>query len=338
MRYESPVVDDRLLWDLHLSVHWLNSVLVADEVQLFAALAAQPDDAAGLAARLQLSQRGLEALLPMLASLGLLARQGSHYVITATARQFLLPDSPCYWGPVLHVSRIAPFNHQRIREYLKPDAGSSSLDAPSDSWESGQIDPHTARMMTTYMHSHSLAPAMGVARLGDFTGVSHLLDVGGGSGAFSIAIAQTHPALRCTVMDLGPICDIVKENARAAGAARVDTVTVDMFRETWPRGHDAVFLSNVLHDWSPQTCAQLLAKAAGSLPPGGRLYLHEALLSEALDGPRTVAAFNVHMLIGTRGQQFTFSQLRQLLTAAGFGDVQAQPTHAYYSLLRATKQ
>jgi len=248
-----------------------------------------------------------------------------------------MPDSPYYWGPVLAVNRIAPFNYQRLRAFVRPDAEKEALDGPGGDWEAGKIDAATARMITTYMHSHSLAAAMGVARLGNFDGVKWLLDVGGGSGVFSIALSQRHAQLRCTVLDLPAICELVHDYARTAGATRVDTVSVDMFREAWPRGHDAVFLSNVLHDWSPGTCAELLAKAAASLPSGGRVYLHEMLLSEARDGPRTAAAFSVHMLIGTRGQQFTFSQLQELLQGAGFHDVQVQSTHAYYSLLRATR-
>jgi hypothetical protein len=338
MAYESPVVDDRLIWDLHVSMHWLNSVLVADEIKLFEALDTRPDDAAGLAATLGASERGLLALLPMLASLGLLAAHGGRYSLTAPARQFLLPDSPYYWGPVLAVNRIAPFNYQRLRAYVRPDAEKDVLDGPGGDWEAGKIDATTARMITTYMHSHSLAAATGVARLGDFDGVKWILDVGGGSGVFSIALTQRHPDLRCTVLDLPAICELVQEYARVAGATRVDTVAIDMFREPWPQGHDAVFLSNVLHDWSPETCADLLAKAAASLPRGGRIYLHEMLLSESRDGPRTAAALSVHMLIGTRGQQFTFSQLDTLLREAGFRDVQVQSTHSCNSLLHATRQ
>jgi hypothetical protein len=42
------------------------------------------------------------------------------------------------------------------------------------------------------MHSHSLPAAIGVARNGDFQGVRRLLDVAGGSGCFSIALALRH--------------------------------------------------------------------------------------------------------------------------------------------------
>ena len=339
MAYESPCSDDRILWDLHLSAFWLPSVLVADELGVFVQLAEEPQDAAMLARRLGASEHGLDAILPLLASLGFLTRHGGRFQLTAAARDFLLPESPYYWGPVLEGFRSRRFTYERLREKLRPPAATPALlDGPGGSWESGQLDEATARGVARYMHSHSLSAAQGVARLGDFSGVRWLLDVGGGSGCFSIALAQRHPGLRCTVMELGAMCALVPEYAREAGVDRVDTVTIDMFRETWPRGHDAVFLSNVLHDWSRETCADLLARCAASLPAGGRIYLHEMLLSENLDGPRTAAAFSVQMLAGTRGQQFTFGQLAALLKNAGFTDVCVESTHAYYSLLRATKR
>jgi hypothetical protein len=338
MSYESPTIDDRLLWDLHLSSCWMPSLLVADEIGLFPAVQAEPQDAARLATSLAVSERGLLALLPMLASLGFLAHHGGRYSTTAAASQFLLPDSPWYWGPVLQSFRSNRFTYDRMLACVRPPPGADKLNGPGDSWESGQLDDATARNVARYMHSHSLAAAMGVARLGDFSGVNWLLDVGGGSGIFAIALAARYAALRCTVMELPAMCALVDEYARAAGVTRVDTTSVDMFRQAWPRGHDALFLSNILHDWNPATCAELLAKAAASLPVGGRIYLHEMLLSENADGPRTAAAFSVLMLMATRGQQFTFSQLERLLQDAGFGDVQVQSTHVYYSLIRATKR
>ena len=44
------------------------------------------------------------------------------------------------------------------------------------------------------------------------------------------------------------------------------------------------------------------------------------------------------MLLGTRGQQFTFTQLRKLLQDAGFVDVEVSTTYGYYSLVRARKR
>ena len=135
------------------------------------------------------------------------------------------------------------------------------------------------------------------------------------------------------------MCEVAKEYVSAAGLAdRIETRAVDMFRQEWPRDHDAMFFSNILHDWDFATCARLLAKAHTALPPGGRVFIHEALLDDSGVGPLTTATFSLVMLLGTQGRQFTYAELAKLLGDAGFTDVGATPSYCYYSVVRATRR
>jgi hypothetical protein len=139
-------------------------------------------------------------------------------------------------------------------------------------------------------------------------------------------------------MDLKEMCDVAMDYVNQEGlGARVSPAAVDMFREPWPSGHDAVFFSNIFHDWDFETCAQLAAKAYATLPVGGRILLHEMLLDDTHDGPATAVAFSMYMLLATKGQQFTAVELANLLTGAGFADVKITPTHGFYAVLSARK-
>src|SRR5437879_1120821 len=125
-----------------------------------------------------------------------------------------------------------------------------------------------------------------MARNGDFQGVRRLLDVAGGSGAFSIARVQRHPDIYSTVAALPTVCEVTMRYIVQYGVGdRVDTTGLNMFYEQWPVGYDAALLSNVLHDWSQEQRTQLIQRAHEALPSGGRLYIHEMLLSDAADGP-----------------------------------------------------
>ena len=195
-----------------------------------------------------------------------------------------------------------------------------------------------ARMVTAYMHSHSLAAAVAMARAPVLRGVRRLLDVGGGSGCYSIALAQADARIHCVILELSAVCNAAKDYIAAGGVTdRVTTVAANMFRDAWPEGYDGLLFSNIFHDWDYSTCRTLAARAFQALEPGGRIFLHEALLDDTRDGPLTTAAFSIQILIGTRGQQFTLADLAGILQGAGFVDVQHASTHAYFSVVSATR-
>jgi len=110
-----------------------------------------------------------------------------------------------------------------------------------------------------------------------------------------------------------------------------------MFREPWPAGYDAVFFSDIFHDWGPKLCRQLTQRSFAALPPGGRIFLHEMLLDETKTGPLPAASYSIGMLLFTQGKQYSAEELEQLLLEEGFQDVSVTPTYGYYSLISARK-
>jgi acetylserotonin N-methyltransferase len=135
-------------------------------------------------------------------------------------------------------------------------------------------------------------------------------------------------------MELQAMCEVAQTYIDAAGVQdRVDTAAVDMFRQAWPAGYDAVFFSNVWHDWNFRTCEWLAARAFEVLPAGGRIMLHEMLLNDDGAGPPAAASFSMLMLLATQGQQFTFEELKGILEGAGFTGVEARQTYGYYSIV-----
>ncbi|MEX2524780.1 MAG: methyltransferase [Gammaproteobacteria bacterium] len=343
MKLELPTCDDKPVWDTWLSVYHLPAIAVADELGIFSALKDRPGSGPELAERLHFNERAVSILLPLLAALDFLACRGGRYHITDTTRNFLLGESEFYWGNLLgRVSANLP-QHEDLRNLIQGEGSRQSAVAgrgkrPVDGWESGRIEPDQARAIAAFMHSHSMAAAVGAARNGDFSGVTRLLDVGGGSGCFSIALAREYPELKCTVMELPAMCEVAQEYVNAANVQdRVDTIAVDMFRDTWPGEHDAVFFSNIFHDWDFDTCAELAAKAFSALQPNGRVYLHEMLLDDDGAGPVAAATFSLVMLLGTWGRQFTYEQLKTILENAGFSGVETMTTYSYYSLTSARR-
>jgi acetylserotonin N-methyltransferase len=346
--FEPPTTDDRAIWELWLSGVYSPAIAVADEVGVFDSLAAESATIEDLAARLDFDVRATGILLRLLTALGLLTQHAGVFGLHDTARIYLVKTSSFYWGHMLQLA-ISPWHRETLLAKLKQKS-SAEASGPegiptvtgdgraSDAWASGQVPPEQARQIAARMHSHSVAAATGAARNYDFRQIRRVLDLGGGSGCFMIAMAQAHPHLRCTVMELPTMCDVAKTYIASGEVTdRVDTVAVDMFRHPWPRSYDAVFFSNIWHDWNFKTCAFLAARTFEVLPSGGRIMLHEMLLDDDGAGPATAAAFSMLMLLGTQGQQFTFAELRGILENAGFSRIEARHTYGYYSIVTGYK-
>jgi acetylserotonin N-methyltransferase len=334
-----PTRDDRAIWDLWTTSYHLPTVTVADEVGTFAALSGQSLDTAQLAEVLLVDARALHIHLGVLAGLGLVERREGRWQATAAARTWLHPQAQGYYGPLLHRHRVRDPLHMQLLATLRTGQKPDSHHSAVNEWERGEMPAGLAAMITAYMNAHSRAAALAVAEQPLFAAIGSVLDVGGGSAIFSIALARAQAGLAATVMEIPAICTEADAYIAAAGvAAQVRTQAVNMFTEAWPAGYDAHFLSNILHDWSDATCLLLAHKSFAALPAGGRILLHEMLMDDDGCGPLTTACFSLLMLLGTRGRQYTFAELRGFLEAAGFVDVSAQTTGGgYYSLVSARK-
>jgi hypothetical protein len=109
-----------------------------------------------------------------------------------------------------------------------------------------------------------------------------------------------------------------------------------MWHEPFPAA-DLHLYSWIYHDWPPEKCRWLTQKSFESLPPGGRIIIHEMLYNDDKTGPFTVAACNIGMLWGTEGQEFSGRELSEMLSEAGFREIEVKPTWGYWSIVTGQK-
>lgn len=152
----------------------------------------------------------------------------------------------------------------------------------------------------------------------DFAGVSHLVDVGGGSGAMLAAILHAHPHVQATLMDRPETIPLAWADLEAQGLlARVTLVSEDFFNAV-PTGGDCYLLSRILHDWDDARALRILEVCRAAMTPGDRLLLLEAVLPErAVDGPAAIR-MDLHMLLLLPGRERTTAEFTALLNVAGF--------------------
>ena len=171
---------------------------------------------------------------------------------------------------------------------------------------------------STLMAESQALVAEDVLALVNFAGITRLLDVGGGTGAFLAAVGAAHPGLALDLFDL-PV--VVARARLAAGAGRA-TIYPGSFRDDpLPRGADAISLIRVLYDHDDSTVAGLLAKVHAALPANGRLIVAEPMSGGDRPDRATDVYFALYTLAMQTGRTRSGAEIASLLAAAGFENI-----------------
>jgi SAM-dependent methyltransferase len=330
-----PRTDDRLLLDIRLGSFGYTALLVAHDLKLFSLLAERSRTSAEVCEALKIARRPAAALLTLSVSMGLVQVQDGRYSLTPVAEDYLLESSPTYFGGVLDIDIARPGLFESLKKAVLTNV--PQIYGGEDWVKTNEEQAVLARTFTRAMHSYSMGPALAWPEVLDLSGNQLLLDIGGGSGAHCIAATLRWPTLQGIVFDIAPVCEVADQLITRHGLqSRVRTHVGDMWNEPFP-STDLHFYSMIYHDWPPEKCRFLTRKSFENLGPGGRLIIHEMLYNDDKTGPFTVAAFNIVMLWGTEGEQYSGRELSAMLTEAGFTDIEVRPTWGYWSIITGRK-
>lgn len=334
------MIQDEVMWDLHMGSLKYPLLLAADNLGFFDNIEAEASTSDDLSKRLKVGERFLRVCLGVFGSMGFLNRSNELIYLTDTAKRYLLKTSRYYWGGMFEMGRKNfPIFNEIVKEaqndYERNTSGGHAFVA---GWVTGELDPKIVRGFTAAMQSQSLTCAEAYAQSGAFKQVKRLLDIGAGSGCYSLAITKAEPEIECTLFDFAEVTEIAGEYARAENVnKRVKYFIGDFFKKSWPSGHDAVFLSHILHDWDDKRCLSILERAFASLPRGGKVFLNENLLANDLSGPENTLFYSLMMLIRTKGKQFSANEINLMLQKVGFSRFEVVVRSGYSSLLMAKK-
>jgi 3-hydroxy-5-methyl-1-naphthoate 3-O-methyltransferase len=314
----SPATDDNPdgVLELFLSFWIARTVMAAVELEIFDVLAGDglPEEEA--AAKLGLASRPARGLFDTCVSVGLLRRSGGVLRTTAAADRYLSSSSEYSLRNYVLDERWCWGGWGRLVEALRTDA--PTLEQDEDGYHTFPAD-----FFLDFLHGHSLAMGERLAEAVDLGDVRRIMDVGGGSGAVSIALARALPSLRAVVVDQEPVLAKTREHiARAGLSDRIDTQAVNVFADPLPDGCDAAVIANFLHDFSPERVAVVLRSAYEALPTDGRLVVIEIAPEDDRSGPPLPSVFTVTMIVNTEGGlAYTRAELKAMIEAEGFAVV-----------------
>ena len=158
----------------------------------------------------------MQTLLQALAGLGLLVPDGSGYQNAPACRRYLVRGAPGDFGDYFRLQVAG----QIYPALVHLDAGLAGTGAAFDTLGGLLAEPAQARTFIEAQHAGSRVAAQVLAGHLELAHARTLLDVGGGSGAFSIALCERNPQLRATVLDFPAVIDIARTYRQAAAARR----------------------------------------------------------------------------------------------------------------------
>lgn len=295
-------------------------ILTAVELGVFTALKDGPRSSAELSAALGTHRRATDRLCNALAAVGLLHKEGGRFRNTETAARHLVRGLPGYMGNLEHSLHLWDY-WTRLTEAVRSGtvADRTRLTARGEEWREAFM---------AAMHYRALSQAPDDVNLIDFHDATCVLDVGGGTGVYSMAMLKVKRDLRATVFDLPGIVPITRRYVEEAGlASRIDTAGGDYLADDLPSGYDIVFLSAIVHSNSYDENQLLLRKCAGALNPGGTVVVQDFIMDEDRVTPPHGALFALNMLVATDGgDTYTETEVRAWMEAAGLADIVRRDT------------
>jgi len=325
---------ERVLAKLDLETVFVASrcVIAAERLLVFRKLKGRELSAAAVARRTGIHRQHCEPFLDFLVFLGLLIKRGSLYRNSALAVKYFIRERSITWTRLwpdycaddfeaLTVIEDAIKSGRNWRQILGKERKTD--------YELVQADRQWARHFTYALYDVNKSDAEILAKHLDLSGYRALLDVGGGSGVMSIALARSNPQLRACVLDFKFVCEAAREIIRNERMSRRIKTLVGNMDQAIPSGFDVVMFWEIGY-----IDTRVMKMAYESLPDGGMLVRNCTPVSKS-EAPSPYRFLREYLSVMPRGQ--TKSSIMSSLREAGFDSVKYRKIGRHIGLITAGK-
>jgi len=305
-------------------------LLAAVELDIFTLLAETPLSAVAVVKKLKSNLRATTIFLDALAAMDLLFKENDSYrtdpelvsLLTEGSDESILPS-------LMHTAHLWK-TWSQLTDVVQGGGPASKTDAGGKDWTKAFIGA---------MHVRALRDAPELVKDIDPGTAQNLIDVGGGSGSYTIGFLKTTSGMRATIFDLPEVIPMARE--RVTEESLIDRVTLvagDFNEDDLPGGHDLALLSAIIHQNSHEQNISLYKNAYGALDPGGRIIVRDYAMSSDRTQPASGAMFAINMLVNTQGgNSYTFAEIKGGLEKAGFERVRLLQENEMSSLVEGFK-
>jgi SAM-dependent methyltransferase len=297
-------------------------------LKIFPTIAEGVQNSKTLAEKLACDPRGLGLLLNALVALDLLEKKYNEersdwsYTLTPVAKDHLLPSAPQYYGWMIELDAKRWSDWSGLETAVR---SGKPVTAKQDLWS----DPEYATSFAMAMHSAAISRGAveAVVQKIDLGSCRKLLDLGCGPASFTIGFLKQYPMLQAVGMDLPEALKAAAKLTHASGVEnRLHLKNGNYLEENIGEAeYDAVFISNVIHIENAAVNQGLFMKIAKALRPGGQVIIKDYIMDVSLTKPADGAIFAVRMLLSNYGRCYSFVEVNDWLSKAGFKNSQVIP-------------
>lgn len=281
-----------------------------------------------------ISGERLKTLLSACVALKLIRRRidqnGSDlFHLPKASSQQLVRKSRRYWGDYLSLQVDGQF-YNRLADIDNVIKHGTEATHGYESWFAS--DSEAAKNYTTAQHNGSMATAYALHKkfpvlAAEFPSM-RMLDVGGGSGAFSIVTSRVIPHATSVVLDLPNVIEtteqIISEEEESVGS-RVSTLALSATDPgSWEEvveeeSFDVVLLSYVSGSIPGEALNGLYKNAFRALRPGGKVIVHDFFINNDGRGPPNSALWALaHVSVNPEGMGLIPKRIVSILSDQGF--------------------
>jgi SAM-dependent methyltransferase len=288
-------------------------LFAAAELGIFEALRDGPATLDQICERTGVSRSGARISLDALTALGLLERDADLYRNGSEASVFLAGAAGPDLRPLLRFwDRLSYRSWMSLAAAL---AGSDTRDAPPN------LSEEETRIFSEGVEAITAAPARALAESYDWSGHRRVLDIGGGTGSFLLALFEAHPHLQGTLVELPAVAAIARERLRD----RAEVVEGDALADPLPSGHDAILVANLIHLLSPDSTRKLLARLRAGSAANTTLLLVDFFTDKShTDPPFAALMAGEFRLVSPEGDVYSERELNNWLTKTGWTPPQSK--------------
>ncbi len=310
-------------------------VVAGLELDLFTLIQRGHTSVEALAAATSASERGLRILLNALVAHGFLEKQPGQYRLTDVSAKYLSKDGSRYLGGVVLHTNLTQENWAHLTDIVRTGRPWRAVEGAEDE---GEFFSHLVDSLYNLNADAADVAAQVVGTAGPVDGV---LDIGAGSGVWSLAFGRRFPQARLTMGDWPQVIEAVTRRiVEREGLSERVSYLPGNFRESdfGEARFDVVTIGHVCHSEGSEHTRELFRRVHRALRPGGRVVIAEFLVDEGRREAAVPLLFALNMLVSTEeGDTFSFSELRQWLEEAGFRHVRPLEAPAPSPLVIAVK-